>query len=180
MTRRSGFTLIEVLVVVSLMAVILPMAAGTIFFLLRAQSQSADGLRDAMGLTQFSHTFRTDVHASRSVHAGGSQTAPDGLVLELGDSRTIEYRAEPSGLVRRTERHGEVVERREQFHVGAAPARFQVVDNGREAAVTIVPRLSRAVAVPGHSSQPAGIRIAATVGRDRSRVASPTKGEGKK
>ncbi len=68
-TTRGGFTLIEMSVVMSLLAVVLPLAAGTIVFLLRAQSQSAEALRDAMALTQLSHTFHADVHAARSVAA---------------------------------------------------------------------------------------------------------------
>ena len=103
--------------VISVLAIILPMAGGTVFFLLRAQSQSAEGLRDAMAITQLSHTFRSDVHAARAARMPADA---DGCELELDDSRTIVYRAEPNGFVSRIVRRGEVVERREQFRIGAA------------------------------------------------------------
>jgi prepilin-type N-terminal cleavage/methylation domain-containing protein len=179
MNRRNGFTLIEVLVVVSLLAVILPMAGGTIFFLLRAQSQSADGLREEMALSQFSHTFRSDVHAARGVRSGGPEALKDKIVFEGSDSRTIEYQAERNGVVRRTVRRGDVIERREQFRVGVAPARFEVVDQGKEAAVIVTPRIPGSSQMDGHSKSASGIRIAAIVGRDLRFAALPPKTGGK-
>jgi prepilin-type N-terminal cleavage/methylation domain-containing protein len=173
MTKRNGFTLIEVLVVVSLLAVILPMAGGTIFFLLRAQSQSADGLREAMALSQFSHTFRSDAHAARSGRPSGPGPAQDKMVFDLGDSRTIEYLAERNGLVRRTVRRADVVERREQFRVGVASARFEFADQGKEAAVIVIPRIPGAAQLDGQSRPASGIRIAAIVGRDLRVAALP-------
>jgi prepilin-type N-terminal cleavage/methylation domain-containing protein len=175
MSKRNGFTLIEVLVVVSLLAVILPMAGGTIFFLLRAQSQSADGLREAMAVSQFSHTFRSDVHAAHSVRSAGPGPAPDKIAFEGSDSRTIEYQAERNGLVRRTVRRADVIERREQFRLGVVPARFEVADQGKEAAAIITPRIPGLSQVDGHSKHASGIRIAAIIGRDLRFAASPSK-----
>jgi prepilin-type N-terminal cleavage/methylation domain-containing protein len=162
MTKRGAFTLVELLVVISVLAVILPMAGGTIVFLLRAQSQSAESLRDAMAITQLSHTFRSDAHAARTARAPADSA---GAVLELDDARTIVYRAEPNGIVSRTVRRGEVVERREQFRIGAAHPKFKIADAGREVAVTISPK-SRASAVDDATESTAGIRIAAIVGRN--------------
>src|SRR5580704_15506510 len=85
MNNRRGFTMIELLVVISVISVILPLAGGTIVFLLRAQSQSAEALRDAMATTQLSHSLRSDVHAARSA----SSSSPDEVSLELDGSRII-------------------------------------------------------------------------------------------
>jgi prepilin-type N-terminal cleavage/methylation domain-containing protein len=163
MTKRGGFTLVELLVVISVLAIILPMAGGTVFFLLRAQSQSAEGLRDAMAITQLSHTFRSDVHAARVAR---TRANADGCELELDDSRTIAYRAEPNGFVSRIVRRGEVVERREQFRIGAARPKFALSETGREVGVTIAPRSRSAAAANDATTSPAGIRIAAIVGRN--------------
>ncbi len=144
MTKRSGFTLIELLVVLSLLAVILPMAGGTVFFLLRAQSQSAEALRDGMAITQFSHIFRTDVHAARSARTSAPSAADRGVVLVLDGSRVIEYRTEPAEFVTRIVRRGETVERRERFRVGPVHPKFAIAREGdREIAVTISPRCAR-------------------------------------
>jgi prepilin-type N-terminal cleavage/methylation domain-containing protein len=166
MTQRKGFTLIEMLVVLSLLAVILPMAGGTVFFLLRAQSQSADDLRDSMALSQLSHAFRSDVHAARRARTAEGPAVDGGIVLELDPTRTIEYQAEPNGFVRRTVRRGKVVERREQFRVGGARPKFELADSGREVAVTILPRVRGSVSADGPTTQTSGIRIAAVAGRD--------------
>jgi prepilin-type N-terminal cleavage/methylation domain-containing protein len=166
MTKRNGFTLVELLVVISLLAVILPMAGGTILFLLRAQSQSTEALRDGMAITQFSHVFRTDVHAAKSTRTSTPSTADRGVILVLDGSRVIEYRAEPAEFVTRIVRRGETVERREQFRVGPVCPKFAIFDGGREIAVMIAPRVRGSVARDQSTTPTAGIRIAAVVGRN--------------
>jgi len=167
MSKRHGFTLVELLVALSVLAIILPMAGGTVFFLLRAQSQSAESLRDALALTQLSHTFRSDVHAARRAQTA---TASDGMTLDLDESRTIDYRAEPNGFVSRTVRRGKTVERHEQFRVGDARVRFALDDHGREPAVTVSPRPKGSSTSPGEAAS-SGIRIAAVCGRNSSLAA---------
>ncbi len=130
-------------VVMSLLAVILPLAGGTVVFLLRAQSQSAEALRDAMAVTQLSHTFHADVHAARSARLPGESKEKNGITLALADDRTIEYRALPqTGAISRVVRQGTTVERREQYRIGSARPTFELADNGREVGLTIAPRLS--------------------------------------
>ncbi len=167
MTKRNGFTLVELLVVISLLAVILPMAGGTVFFLLRAQSQSADALRDGMSITQFSHVFRSDVHAARSARALSPSARVGGIVLDLEGSRVIEYRAEPDDFISRIVRRGEIVERRERFRVGPVHPKFAIAPAPeREIAVTISPRMRGPAPVNASPQAEPGIRIAAIVGRN--------------
>jgi prepilin-type N-terminal cleavage/methylation domain-containing protein len=161
MKNRHGFTMIELLVVISVISVILPLAGSTIFFLLRAQSQSAEALRDAMATTQLSHTLRSDIHAARTAASSGA----DEVSLEIDDARIIEYRCLPDGFVSRVVRRGTSVERRERFRVGDVRPRFKLAQGGREVAVTISPRLRGGVPLEDRTSA-AGIRIAAMVGRD--------------
>ncbi len=163
---RGGFTLVEMTVVLSLLAVILPLAAGTLVFLLRAQSQSADALRDAMALTQLSHTFRGDVHAAQSAKVSSGSSADGELTLELADGRTIEYHALPQeGAISRVVERGKTVERRERFRIGTAQPKFTLADQGREVALTIAPRLSSTGGAHG-AAPTALIRLGAMVGRD--------------
>jgi len=163
---RGGFTLIEMSVVMSLLAVVLPLAAGTIVFLLRAQSQSAEALRDAMALTQLSHTFHADVHAARSARLSGDSKEESGITLKLADARTIEYRALPqTGAISRVVQQGKTVERREQFRIGSARPTFDLADLGREVGLTIAPRLSNSGGASPVTAS-AAIRLGAIVGRD--------------
>jgi prepilin-type N-terminal cleavage/methylation domain-containing protein len=170
MTKRGGFTLVELLVVISVLAIILPMAGGTVFFLLRAQSRSAETLRDAMAITQLSHSFRDDVHAARAARTPADAA---GCLLEMDDSHTIVYHAEANGFVSRIVRRGEAVERREQFRIGAARPTFALSEAGREVAVTIAPRTRSSALADDATTSRAGIRIAAVVGRNSS-VGAPT------
>jgi prepilin-type N-terminal cleavage/methylation domain-containing protein len=165
MTNRRAFTLIELIVVLSLLAVLLPMAGGTIFFLLRAESRSADALREATALSQFSHEFRSDVHAARRAQITTKRPAGPGLAFVLDESVTVEYQPEGNGFVSRTMRAGETVERREQFRLGNARSKFEIADEGREVAVTVTPG-NRGFATTSDAGPPAGIRIAAIVGRN--------------
>jgi prepilin-type N-terminal cleavage/methylation domain-containing protein len=171
MTKRGGFTLVELLVVISVLAIILPMAGGTVFFLLRAQSRSAETLRDAMAITQLSHSFRDDVHAARAARTPADAA---GCVLEMDNSHTILYHAEANGFVSRIVRRGEAVERREQFRIGAARPTFALSEAGREVAVTIAPRTRSSALADDATTSRAGIRIAAVVGRRNSSVGAPT------
>jgi hypothetical protein len=102
------------------------------------------------------------------------------MVFELGDSSTIEYQAELNGLVRRIVRRADVVERREQFRVGVATARFEIADRGKEVAVIVTPRIPGTAQLDGHSRPASGIRIAAIVGRDlRGAALAPKTGDKK-
>jgi prepilin-type N-terminal cleavage/methylation domain-containing protein len=168
MKQRRGFTLIELLVVLSLLAVILPMAGGMVYFLLRAQSQSAEALRDSMSITQLSRVFRTDVHAARSARITSEGSRGKGLVLEQGDSRTIEYQAEPYGTISRTVRHGKTIERHEHFRLGTTEPTFKLADGGHEVALILVPGMRLAAAAESATADQGGIRIGAVVSRDAS------------
>lgn len=168
MKQRRGFTLIELLVVLSLLAVILPMAGGMVYFLLRAQSQSAEALREAMSITQLSRDFRSDVHAARSARLASEMPPGKGLLLEHRDSRTTEYRAEPNGSISRTVRRGRTIERHEHFRLGTAEPRFKLVDGGREVVLVLVPGVRTAAGAQAAAADQAGIRIAAIVSRDAS------------
>ena len=172
---RGGFTLIEMSVVLSLLAVVLPLAAGTIVFLLRAQSQSAEALRDAMALTQLSHTFHADVHAARGARLSGGSKKESGIILEMADARTIEYRTLPqSEAISRVVQQGKTVERREQFRIGSARPTFEMADSGREVGLTIAPRLSNTGGASPVTAS-AAIRLGAIVGRDASVSTLPSK-----
>ena len=170
---RRGFTLLEMLVVMALLALFLPLAAGTLVFLFRAQSQSAESLRDAMALTQLSHMFHADVHAARAARLPPDSKDKGGLTLELADDRTIEYRAQ-AGSISRVVQHGKTVESREQFRIGLARPTFELTDQGREVALTIAPRLSNTGGASPVTAS-AAIRLGALVGRDARASTLPAK-----
>lgn len=168
MKPRHGFTLIEMLVVISLLAVILPMSGAMIYLLLRAQAAAGDSLADAVILSRFSHAFHADVHSAsgspkiRDSAAGGSR-----IELPLGDSRRVDYSIEPSGTIERIVTKGQTTERREEFRLPGLRGEFQVSSDGREAVCVCQPRLIGGSRSAPSSSSSSKIRIAAVIGRDR-------------
>ena len=161
MKKRSGFTLVELLVVISLLAVILPMAGGTVFFLLRR----AIAIRRRTPRCNDDHSAFARVPNRRTLgperRVAGSSPADQGVLLDLDGSRVIEYRTEPNDFVSRIVRRGETVERRERFRVGPVRPKFAIAEGGREIAVTISPRARGFVPADKSTTTTAGIRIAA-------------------
>jgi len=168
MNRRRGFTLIELIVAISLLATILPLAGGTVYLLLRAQTASADSLADTITLTRFAHTFRADIHAAQSAHvdSDGSRLNEQ-AVFKLDPPRTISYAEDPSGAIVRTVRTGRSIERREEFRLAGTRTRFEVAADGRTVAAVHKPRALTVTGGPVVTATTTTIRIEAIVGRDR-------------
>jgi prepilin-type N-terminal cleavage/methylation domain-containing protein len=175
MNFRRGFTLIELLVALSMWAAILPLAGGTIYLLLRAQSATADALVDGMTLSRFAHTFRADVHAARRAEKNGDRDRlGEQVVLELDAPRTVTYADDVGGLIVRTVRNGSVIERREEFRLIGSQTRFELSADGQTVAAVHLPRVL-ALSGPRPLGNSPSIRIETVVGRDRRmvRVAKP-------
>jgi len=166
--RRRGFTLIELIVALSLLATILPLAGGTVYLLLRAQTASADSLADAMTLSRFSRTFRADVHAAQSAHVNGEGSRLDEqAVFKLDPPRTISYSGNPAGAIVRTVRNGRSIERREEFRLAGTRTQFEMAADGRAVAAVHKPRALTVSGGPVVTATTSTIRIEAFVGRDR-------------
>jgi len=175
MRRRRGFTLIEMLVVISLLAVILPMSGAMIYLLLRAQAAAGDSLADALVLSRFSHAFHEDVHAARGTPTTGPLAATGSRIeLQLVDSHRVAYSIEPSGTIERIVTNGQASERREEFRLPGLRGEFKVSADGREAVCICQPRLIGGSRSAPSSAQSSKIRIAAVIGRNRRFASLPS------
>lgn len=173
MTRRPGFTLIEVLVVIAILVVVLPLAGATISALLRAQAKSGERLGESIALAQFSRAFRADVHAAKSVEVP-REALPAGrsLILKLDPPHVIAYDVEPDGLVVRTVKNHQRTEHRSRFRLICFRTRFEI-PAPREAVAALEPvrrGVPTSTASAGHGPS---IRIDAMVGRDLRFESSP-------
>jgi prepilin-type N-terminal cleavage/methylation domain-containing protein len=167
-THRRGFTLIELLVALSLFAVLLPLSGWLIYLLLHAQTASANSIAEALTRSRFARTFRGDVHAATKADvidsglAIGSRT-----VFHIDPSTSITYETQEHGVVARSVRVGDRVERREEFPFWGIQTRFeQQSARGTVSAVqsritSHDPRTSQTNAAVGT------VRIEAMLGRDR-------------
>src|SRR5579872_1670564 len=91
--RRSGSTLVEMLIVLSVASVILGLSVSTIHLLLEAEHEAARSLQFNTSLARLTHAFRGDMHASRHVELPGAEAGNANLLVATSDARQIRYQA---------------------------------------------------------------------------------------
>jgi prepilin-type N-terminal cleavage/methylation domain-containing protein len=152
---RRGYSLIELVVVMTIATVIVGLAAAMLHLLLRTERNGRQQMHRSAALARLADQFRDDVRAA------ARQLVPDDAnpscwTFEMEAGRNVQYRAQ-AGQIERVETLGGQIERRESY---ALPP---------DAAVWI--------ATPGDSKPPVAtlivkdtsnreIRIAAVLGKD--------------
>ena len=114
MQNRCGFTLVEMLVVITVSAVMAAVCTGILCMLLQAEHRGRDDLHHGMTAGRLAEQFRDDVHAA----AGLPPNQPDrsGWQFQLPPDRTVDYRV-ARGTVVRTERVGGALRRQESYQL---------------------------------------------------------------
>lgn len=117
--RRAGFTLVEMLAVISIFSVTLGLIVLSIVALQKAGNRVQAGVTANAEWDRFVQQFRIDAHSARS-HTLTSSVAetehPDVLTLTLADATAVEYRLVSDRVVRSV-RAGEAVRHRESYGV---------------------------------------------------------------
>jgi prepilin-type N-terminal cleavage/methylation domain-containing protein len=116
--RRPGWTLVEMLVVSTVLTILLAIVATVTHTMYRAQRSTRHDVTSRRILTRLSLQLRDDVHAARQAKVGpaegGEQT--DLLSLERGPQQTIQYVFHSDvGEIERTVRKGETRVARDTF-----------------------------------------------------------------
>lgn len=136
MTRsRTGKTLIEMVVIVSLLAVVFAGSTTTLAALFRIDRQLRRDAEQSTSLSRLSARFRADVHEATNCRV--QQTC----VLTLPDSREIHYAAADREITREVRRDGKL-EHRDGFRLPApAGVSFTQLDqaDGKLVRLTIRP-----------------------------------------
>jgi prepilin-type N-terminal cleavage/methylation domain-containing protein len=104
-SRRRGFTLIEVLVMITLIGVALTAAVTTLVALLRIERQVRSDQTQHQSLISLASRWRADAHAAVAA------STSDDCEMTLSDGRTIRYSFEAPRIVREVRRAGDVVHR---------------------------------------------------------------------
>src|SRR5258708_12634438 len=73
--RRRGTTLVELLVVITVAAIMLGLSVTAIHLLLGAEHEASRSTRYAASLARLAQAFRDDIHASRAVELPGIEAA---------------------------------------------------------------------------------------------------------
>ena len=163
MNRRSGYSLVEMLVAISISSVLASVALGLIGALIRADHSGRRHLHETQSLARLAGQFRADVAlAEEALPADGAAR----LELRLPGGRAVEYATEP-GRATREERLGGERRQREQFSVPEeARLTFEIGPDRRTALATAsLAAASEAGAAAGAKVARDGWRVEAIVGR---------------
>jgi len=111
MKPRHGYSLIEVLVVVTVGSAVMAVAVGVLHLVLSAEQACRERLNHCRMVANLSEQFRQDGHA-----AVRFSTAP--WTLDLGPDHMVQYRRE-TGLLVRTETLAGRLQKHEQYPIPA-------------------------------------------------------------
>lgn len=159
--NRRGKSLVELLVVISMLGVILGTAGTVIYRLMRTERAVEADLIWHRSVTAFAEQFRADVHA-----ASMAEVINDGTGLTLGlPTGTVTYSVNARGINRKAP-SADGQPQHEEFRCGETGVRFTTQqDLGRTWATVAIPRntapLAKSVSLPTSAS----LEVRAVLGR---------------
>lgn len=166
-----GFTLIEMVVVISVGSMVMGMAATTLALLMRAEGEGAESASVSVATTRLARSFRDDVRGAASAVVD----APKMIRLTQNDALSIQYEAEQA-LVRRTLRQGDSVTHRDEFHLLQGEVRFELTHDGQGAVLMHTNRPDSTTDDLNEARPVRSLRIEAVLGRNH-RYTPPLKAE---
>ena len=168
MTDRRGFSLLEMLVAVTVGSVLMGIGVAILTLLLRLDRTGREHAHRAVVLGRLAEQFRDDVHAAlRPMPAGTDHRAP--WRLDLGPDRTVSYRITPESVERDETAPGKPV-RHESYPLPEGCAARVSLSADRTAQVASL------IVAPAGTPSPTShqLRVDAVLGRDRRFVKSKT------
>ena len=161
--NRTGKSLIEVLIVLSIASLVFTLSAQTFARLMRADKAARHSLVARSNLTRLAKAFRQDVNS-----ATNATTADDAkqLTLQQQNGIRIEYRAENETVTRQT-LQGETRLSRDEFKLADSDNHFEIVAGPPKVVVLVhqtggYDQLPNAPAV----DRPRTVKMEAVRGRD--------------
>ena len=165
---RRGFSLIELLAVMTVASVIFGVLGVSIFALHRTQTRVQDDSHTAAALADFARRLRADAHAATaaSLQTDGDAEPSESLVLDYDDGRRIEYRFDTaSRRIHREVRQADEIVHRDAFVLPrGAEVRWSPLAEGETLAGAVVSRPQGRERDAGEARR---VRIEAAVGLDR-------------
>jgi prepilin-type N-terminal cleavage/methylation domain-containing protein len=102
MKTHRGFTLIEMLVVVTVGAALLATTATLLYAIMRSNETALDALQENAEINRFVEQFREDAHAAIEITLakGALKNSPVEWSGKMQDGRTVVYRSTPGEILR--------------------------------------------------------------------------------
>jgi hypothetical protein len=161
-SARRGITILEVLIVVTGVALMLGLCAVSIQLLMRLNSDGMSRVGAAVALERLGRQLRNDVHASQTAEVA-SEGKPASLRLVFASSHIVSYESSASRVVR-TETTGGNVARHESFSLpNGTTARFELREVASRRLVALVTSRS---ATTNQVEPPRPLDLVACVGKD--------------
>lgn len=125
--RRSGTSLMEMLVVMAVLSIVMSLAVTMIARIVRVEKAGLRELTSAMAADRLGRQFRSDVHSARKALVGdATKTKPAELELSFVDGTTVTWSRVIDGLRRRERTEQTGSSRVETYRVTGGRVRFVV------------------------------------------------------
>jgi len=164
---RRGFTIIELLVVITGVAIMLGLCAITLRLLMQLGVDGQARLTGAVALERLSRQLRDDVHACQAAELVADLKdpfKPAGLRLKMELDHSVTYEAHDGSVVRDESRSGKAV-RHESYSL--PPRRVARFEERQEAAHRLVALVVARVAGKSRTDPPSPLEVVALPGKDR-------------
>jgi len=164
---RRGITILEVLIVVTGVALMLGLCAISLQILMQLNADGQARLRAAVALERLSRQLRDDVHTCELAQLAADLKAPvkpAGLRLTMEPDHTVTYEVRDGSVVRDEARAGKTVRHESYSLPRGQVARFE---QRNEAAHKLVALVVTQVAGKSGTDPPAPLEVVALPGKDR-------------
>jgi prepilin-type N-terminal cleavage/methylation domain-containing protein len=166
---RRGYSLIEIIVVLTIGTVVVGIGVGMLHLLLRTEQSGRDRVPQARAVARLAEQFRSDAAAAMRQASG---SPPGEWRFVLPENRLVTYRALP-GEVQWDERLAGKLLRRESYLLpGGSSAAISVQGKAAPAMASLVIVNDGPPPAAGHE-----MRVIAVLGKDHRFTGSPAEGQ---
>ncbi|HBO44108.1 MAG TPA: hypothetical protein DD670_09290 [Planctomycetaceae bacterium] len=172
MMKRTGYSLIEMVVVIGVLSAVMSVAGYILHGLINANGAAREGLLEQTSFARLAETFRADVRAAEEFRVDSDAEGPR-WILKKADGSEIVYSREPDRLFRRGETTAGDASRDWALPRGAVVT----IEQSDEAAPKLLTLTVQPVEEPDRIAGPRTreLRVEAQLARDRS-LAEPVLG----
>jgi prepilin-type N-terminal cleavage/methylation domain-containing protein len=122
--RRSGYTLIEMILVIAAVTMVMGLAATLLAAMFKVERGGRHAVNDADTVARLARRFRADAHAAESFQPRSSKPGETGCELRGADGDSVAYRLDGERLRREHKSRGKVLDRESYDVTRLGPVAF--------------------------------------------------------